>query len=65
MVATLRQEEGRIAEFHTRMRANHHTVILEEVLENPDLLTTPFAVLDEMPALGAQVRQHFGWQDRA
>ena len=65
MVATLREEEGRIAEFHTRMRANHHTVLLEEVLENPDLLTTPFAVLDEMPALSAQVRQHFGWQDRA
>jgi hypothetical protein len=47
------------------MKANHHTVLLEEALENPDILSTPFAVLDEMPSLSTQVRQHFGWQEPA
>ena len=65
IVATLREEEGRIADFHARMKANHHTVLLEEALENPDILSTPFAVLDEMPSLSTQVRQHFGWQEPA
>ena len=47
------------------MKANHHTVLLEEALENPNILSMPFAVLDEMPSLSTQVRQHFGWQEPA
>jgi len=58
--AELAPETGRIARFHQIMRANAHTVCLDEVLQNPARLSEPFAVLDERAKLAAQIRTFFG-----
>ena len=58
--AFLKEENGRIAKFHERMQARHHTARLDEVLKNSARLKKPFAILDERAAIAKMILAKIG-----